>query len=252
MKDLKQFILEYKKRIKNSFDYVEIRKTIESCKPTFWGKLVDIEALWTPQIYFIYDKGWAAGEPDKEFFHGKDYKNIELGSSTVLFISFYAEKKLFKENILRGTVNLGYPNLFNDEDKKNWEEVEKYMESKFNAEHYGGKILGTQKYFEFKTYEELEELLKGLEKVINEYNTNYDKTNAAYLYFDKNEAEQNSSDKKKQYEIMTCEEEIVKLNKQLEDVKKAASASDTDMTTLIDAINEKIKFFKDKKEKIEK
>lgn len=250
MKSIGEYIVEYKERKKKAFDYIGIRNKIVSCKPTFWGKVVDIEALWTPQIYFVYDKGWSAGEPDKEFFHGKDYKEITLGSSTVLFISFYAEKKLFKKNILRGTVHLGYPNLFTDEDKKNWEEVEKYMESKFNAETPEDKTFGKQKYFEFETYEELEELLKGLEQVINKYNNNYDKNNAAYLYFDENEAKNNASDKRKQYEIRTCQEEIVKLNKQLEDVNRAASASDTDMTALIDSIKEKIEFFKKKKDNI--
>ena len=71
MKDLKTFILEYKERIKKSFDYEAIKSSIENCKPKFFGNNVCMNLLWTPQIYFIYDKGWAAGEPDKEFFHGK-------------------------------------------------------------------------------------------------------------------------------------------------------------------------------------
>ena len=247
MKSIWEYIVEYKERKKKSFDYVDIRNKIVSCKPTFWGKVVNIRALWTPQIYFEYSGGWSAGEPRS----GKNYKEITLGSSAVLFISFYAEKKLFKKNILRGSVTVGCPNLFTDEDKKNWEEVEKYMESKFNAETPEDKTFSSKrKYFEFETYEELEELLKGLEKVINKYNNNYDKNNAAYLYFDENEAKNNASDKRKQYEIRTCQEEIVKLNKQLEDVNRAASASDTDMTVLIDSIKEKIEFFKKKKDNI--
>ena len=88
------------------------------------------------------------------------------------------------------------------------------------------------------------------DEVIKEYNTNYNKNNAAYLYFDEKEASDNAIDKKKAYEILSYDEEIVKLNKQLEDVKDAASASDTDMTTLIDSIKEKIEYFKKKKENI--
>lgn len=247
MKDLKQFILEYKKRIKKSFDYRVIKQTIESCKPKFFGNEVYINLLWTPQIYFQYDKGWSAGKPDKKSFHGKDYKEITLGASTVLFIEWFAKKHIFKDNEFTGRLCCFCPNIMNDDDKHNWEEVEKYLESKYNA-----KTKDNCDYIKFDSYEELEEILKGLESIVNEYNTNYDNNNAAYLYFDKNEAEQNSSYKKKQYEIMTCDEEIVKLNKELEDVKKVASASDTDMTVLMDAINEKIQFFKNKKEKIEK
>jgi len=245
MKDLKQFILEYKARIKKSFDYKTIKQTIESCKPSFFGKSVSMAILWTPQIYFNYDKGWSTGKPNKELFHGKDYKEITLGASTVLFIEWFAKKHIFKDNEFTGRLGCFYPNIMNDDDKHNWEEVEKYLESKYNA-----KTQDNCDYIKFDSYEELEEILKDLEKIINEYNTNYDKNNAAYIYFDKSEAEQNSSDKKKQYQILSCEEEIIKLNKQLEDTKKAASASDTDLSVVIDMINDKIKFFKNKKDNI--
>lgn len=245
MKDIKTFILEYKSRVKKSFDYRAIKQAIESCKPKYFGNNVCMNLLWTPQIYFNYEKGWSAGKPDKEFFHGKDYKDITLGASTVLYIDWYAKKHIFKENEFEGRLGCFYPDAINDDEKYNWEEIQKYLESKYNA-----KDAGNCDYVKFSSYEELEEILKGLEVVINKYNTNYDKNNSAYLYFDKGEATQNASDKKNQYEILTCEEEIAKLNKQLEDVTKAASASDTDLTVLIDSINEKIKFFKDKKDSI--
>ena len=247
MKNLTQYILEYKSRVKKSFDYAAIKSAIENCKPKFFGNNVCMNLLWTPQIYFKYEKGWSTDKPNKELFHGKDYKDITLGASTVLYIDWFAKKHIFKDNEFIGRLGCFYPDINNDDDKKNWEEIEKFLESKYNA-----KTKDNCDYIKFDSYEELEEILKGLESIVNEYNTNYDNNNAAYLYFDKNEAEQNSSDKKKQYEIMTCEEEIVKLNKELEDVKKAASASDTDMTVLMDAINEKIQFFKNKKDDLEK
>lgn len=251
MKNLFQYILEFKERVKTTFDYESIKEQIQNCKPTFFGKCVTIEALWKPQIYFVYDKGWSAGKPNKEFHNGKDYKEISLGESCVMYIDFYAEKKMFKANVLEGKVLFCYNGYdFNDDENKNWEEVLKYIKSKFNAKVEKNKAYDEFEYISFKTYEELEEILEGLENVINKYNTNYEKNNAAYLYFDKSEATQNAEDKKKQYEILTYEEEIVKLNKELEDIKRAATASDTDLTALMDIINDKIKYFKDKKESI--
>ena len=241
MKSLSQYILEYKERKVKSFDYKLLKEKIENCKPKFFGNSVFIDILWTPEIYFNNDKGWSAGEPNKE----KGYNNISLGASPVIAVDFYAMKNLFKENDLSGRISCFAPSIINDEDNDNWDAVKEYLKSKFNAKDIGGCD-----YIAFKTYGELEEILKGLESVINKYNTKFEKNSPAYLYFDKSEAEQNSADKKKQYEITTCEEEIVKLNKYLEDIEKAASASDTDLQTLIDATKEKIEYFKKKKENI--
>ena len=252
MKQLLDYILEYKQRVKNSFDYDAIRSAIENCKPTFFGKCVDMTLLWTPQIYFDYNNGWAAGKPADDKFK-KKYNKITLGTSGICFISFYAEKKLFKKNEFFGRLDFWYSTAdYSDEEKKNIEEVIKYVKSKFNAEVPVQHEWGAQSYFKFTTYEELEEFLKGLEEAINKFNTNYDKNNAAYIYFDKNEAEQNSADKKKQYEIVTAQEEIVKLNKELEDIKKAATASDTDLTPLMDMTKKKIDFFKNQIKELEK
>lgn len=246
MKNITQYILEYKARVKKSFDYKAIKSAIENCKPKFFGNEVFMELLWTPQIYFNYNNGWSAGKP-RNNGEDKDYKEIELGESTVIYIEWYAKKNLFKKNSFSGKLACFEQKPLDNANDDNWNEISKYLGSKYNAKDQNG-----YDYVSFNTYEELEEILKGLEKLINEYNTNYDKNNPTYLYFDENEAKQNASDKKNQYEILSCEEEIVKLNKQLEDVKKAASASDTDMTILIDSINDKIKFFKNKKDNINK
>jgi len=240
MKSLSQYILEYKERKIKSFDYALLKEKIEGCKPKFFGNSVFIDILWTPEIHFNHADGWSAGKPNE-----KGYKDISLASSTVMYVDFYATKNLFKENNLQGKIGCFYPYVLNEEDHDNWEAVKEYIESKYNAKDIAGCD-----YISFKSYGELEQILKGLESVINKYNTKFEKNSPSYLYFDKSEAEQNSADKKKQYEIQTCEEEIVKLSKQLEDVKKAASASDTDLTTLIDSINDKIKYFKKKKDEM--
>ena len=244
MKDLKQFILEFKERKVKSFDYKLLKDKIENCKPKFFGNSVFIDILWAPEIYFHYSNGWSADKP-RNNGEDKKYNDISLGASTIMCVDFYATKNLFKENDLSGRISCFAPSIINDEDNDNWDAVKEYLKSKFNAKDISGCD-----YIAFKTYGELEEILKELESVINKYNTKFEKNSPAYLYFDKSEAEQNSADKKKQYEITTCEEEIVKLNKYLEDVKKAASASDTDLTTLIDATKEKIEYFKKKKENI--
>ena len=180
--------------------------------------------------------------PISHYFKNKFYFNK-------LFIHLVYSSKyiiLFKKNSFSGKLACFEQKPLDNANDDNWNEISKYLQSKYNA-----KDLAGYDYCEFNSYEELEEILKGLEKLINQYNTNYDKNNPTYLYFNYDEAKQNSTDKKNSYEILSCEEEIVKLNKQLEDVKKAASASDTDLTVLIDDINDKIKFFKDKKSKIE-
>ena len=61
--------------------------------------------------------------------------------------------------------------------------------------------------------------MNDIEKIINTHNTKCDANEPTYLYFDKAEASFNAKYKKTQYELLSCEEEIVKLNKQLEDIK---------------------------------
>lgn len=253
MKDIVQYILEYKYRKVKSFDYKLLKERIEKeiNKPKFLGKWSCIPILWTPQIYFIYgrDDCWSAGKPDNEFHDNKNYTEIKLGSSDVMFIEFYVEKKLFKQNIFEGYIEWSFHNKINDDDT-NLDEVENFLNKKSNYTVPAEGSWPEQKKIKFESYEELEKILKELETIINRHNTKCDKNEPTYLYFDKSEAEQNSEEKKKQYEILTYEEEIVKLTKQLEDVEKAASASDTDLSTLMDSIKEQIENFKKKKENI--
>ena len=61
----------------------------------------------------------------------------------------------------------------------------------------------------------------------------------------------NSQFKKHQYELVSCDEKISSLNKELEDIEKAAEGSDVDLTPLIDITKEKIEYFKKSKENLE-
>lgn len=246
MKDITQYILEFKTRRTKGFDYWKIENTIKGCKPSFMGKNVCLDILWTPEIYFNYNDGWSANKP-RNNGEDKNYNGISLSESPVMFIDFYAEKKLFKDNIFKGYISWILPDKLNDDDT-NCDELEKFLKEKTNDVIKDREY--TQDRIKFESYEELEKYLKEIEKIINTHNTKCDKNEPTYLYFDKTEASLNAKFKKSQYEILTCEEEIVKLNKQLEKVEKTASASDIDLTTLIDSIKEKIEYFKKKREDI--
>ena len=251
MDKITQFTQEYQERKKKSFDYQKIKELIESCKPTFWGKSVDISLLWVPEIFFIYHGGWSAGRPNKDFFDGRNYNKIDLGKSAKLYVHFYAEKKLFKPNVYFGRVDfLYFHDKLNTEEEKNQEEMIKFIKSKYNAETPAQFNDSAQPYFKFTTYEELETFLKEFEFIINKYNTNYHKNNSTYVYFDKDEAIQNSIYKKKEYEILMCDKEIVKLGNQLKEVNNVVSASDCDLTILINDVKSKLQFFENKKNMI--
>jgi len=235
--------LKYNERVKKTFNYEKIKSAIETCKPKFFGNNVCIDLLWTPQIYFDYANGWAAGKPNKKNFNGSNYIGVTLGTSPRLFIDWYVSKNLFKKNEAIGKIGFFYPEVINDDEKSNWEEIQKYLESKYNA-----KDQENNNYIKFCSYKELEIFLKELEDIINKYNIK--RNNEAYFYFDKNEASCNAEIKKVKYEILSCDETLVNLYKQLEDTNKAATASDVDMTVLINSINDKIKKVKDKKDNI--
>jgi len=249
MKDLTQYILEFKERRTKGFNYSLIEKTIKGCKPSFWGEAVCFDILWIPQIYFNYNDGWRSYDKPRNNGEDKNYNGISLDESPVMFIDFYAEKKLFKENIARGYISWILPSKINDDDT-NCDELEKFLKEKTND--ITKERDNAQERIKFESYEELEKYLKEIEKIINTHNTKCDKNEPTYLYFDKTEASLNAKFKKQQYEILSCEEEIVKLNKQLENIEKAASASDTDLTALIDSTKEKIEYFKNQKKQLEK
>lgn len=248
MKDITQFILEFKSRRTKGFDYLGIKKAIQGCKPSFFGKNVFLDILWTPEIYFNYSNGRAYSKP-RNNGEDKNYDGISLSESSVMFIDFYAEKKLFKENTIVGYITWILPSKINDDDT-NCDELEKFLKEKTNDVIKDGEH--RQERIKFESYEELEKYLKEIEKIINVHNTKCEKNEPTYLYFDKTEASLNAQFKKKQYEILTCEDEIVKLTKQLEDVENAAKASDIDLTALMDSIKEQIENFKRKKEDISK
>lgn len=245
MKSIIEYILEYKERRTTGFNYEKIESAIKNCKPKLIGNNVCLDILWTPQIYFDYGNGWSAGKPS-DSFHGKHYNGITLGTSSVMFIDFFAEKKLFKENVLEGYISWLLPSKINDDDT-NLDEVEKYLNSKANytVKSDDGD---EQKKIKCTSFEELKNYLKDIEDIINKHNTKCDKNEPTYLYFDKTEASLNSQFKKNEYEIISCEEKIVNLNKQLEDIKKAEKDTDTELTELKYSIENQIKMLKKLKE----
>ena len=250
MKDLFNFILEYKERRTTGFNYEKIEEAIKNCKSSFFGNVAFIDILWTPEIYFHYSNGWSSNKP-RNNGEDKKYNSISLGASTVMGIDFYAEKKLFKKDIFEGYIFWILPSKVNEDDT-NCDELEKYLNKVANYETPKQTGLSPQKKIKVESFEELKKYLEEIETIVNKHNTKCEKNEPTYLYFDKDEAQQNSSSKKQQYEILSCEEEIVKLNKELEDIKRAAEASDVDLTTLMDACKEKIEYFKNKKKNIGK
>ena len=247
MKSITEYILEYKERRTTGFNYEKIESTIKNCKPKFLGNTVCLDILWVPQIYFNYDNGWSAGKPDNEFHKAKNYNNISLGTSPVMFIDFYAEKKLFRENVLNGYISWLLPSKINDDDT-NLNEVENYLNSKANYTVPKSNISGEQKKIKFSSFEELKKYLEDIENIINKHNTKCDKNEPTYLYFDKAEASLNSQFKKNYYELISCEEKIVNLNKQLEDINKAEKDTDTKLDELKSSIENQIKMLKKLKE----
>lgn len=244
MKSIIEYILEYKERRTKGFNYEKIESAIKNCKPKFLGNNACIDILWTPEIYFNYNNGWSTlSEHD-----GRKYNGISLRANSVMFIDFYAEKKLFKENILEGYISWWLPSKINDDDT-NLDEVQNYLNSVANYETPKDGEYDSQKKIKFTSYEELEKYLKEIEAIINKHNTKCDKNEPTYLYFDETEARLNAQFKKTEYEIVSCEEKIVELNKQLEDVKKAEKDTDTNLDELKTSIERQIAMLKKLKEK---
>jgi len=238
MRNLKDFILEYKERHNNSFDYEGIKNVIQNCKPSFFGKNVCLDILWRPEIIFSKENGWEQNKKTKLY----KYNGIILSESPVMFIDFYAEKKIFKKDIIEGYISWILPNKINNDDT-NCDELEKFLKSKANDKN--------KERIKFTSYEELEKYLKEIEDIINKHNTKCDNNEPTYLFFDKSEATLNAQFKKHQYELISCDEKISSLNKELEDIKKAAEGSDVDLTPLIDITIEKIEYFKNSKKILE-
>lgn len=248
MKSITEYILEYKQRRTTGFNYTKIEQAIKNCKPKLLGNNVCIDILWTPEIYFNYNGGWSAGKPDDAFHGGKHYNGITLGDSSVMFIDFFAAKNIFKKNTLEGYISWMLPSKINDDDT-NLDEIKKYLDSKSNYTVNDEDGYPAQKKIKFTSYEELEKYLKEIEDIINKHNTKCDKNEPTYLYFDKTEASLNAQFKKNQYEIISCEEKIVELNKKLEDIKKAEESTDTDLSELKTSIENQINILKKLKEK---
>ena len=249
MKDLRNYILEYKQREIKSFDYKKIEDTIKSLQSSFFGKELAMGILWRPEIHFDYsDGGWSSGKPDDDFHGGKHYKGISLGASDALFIEFYGEKKLFKDNIFEGYIVWYLPPNMNEDDT-NYDELEKYLNSAANY-----TVPNKGNFPEFKdvvykkikcnSYEELEKHLKKIEEIVNKHNNKCDKNEPTYLYFSKDEATANAKFKKQEYEIISTEEKIVELNKQLKEVEKAENDTDTDLSELKLSIQKQIDMLK--------
>jgi len=245
MKTLTEFILEYRERRNKSFDYVKIKNAIKNCKPSFFGKNVCLDILWRPEIRFSKDGGWKINKKSKSY----EYKGITLSESPVMFIDFYAEKKLFKKDVIEGYISWILPDKLNKDDT-NCDELEKFLKSKVNDVIKDRDY--AQERIKFTSYEELEKYLNEIEDIINKHNTKCDTNEPTYLFFDRTEATLNSQFTKHQYELKSCDEKISSLNKELEDIEKAAEGSDVDLIPLMDITKEKIEYFKRSKENLEK
>ena len=160
-----------------------------------------------------------------------------------MFICFYAEKKLFKENYIDGFVDWILPRKINDDDT-NCDDVEKYLLSKANYTTPAQGSFPETKRIKFKTYEELEKILKELEVVVNKHNTKCDNNEPTYLYFNKDEATHNAEFKRQRYEITSTEEKIVELNKQIKEIESAEKSTDTDLSELKLSIQKQIDMLK--------
>lgn len=241
MKLLNQYIFEYKQRTQTHFDYDKIKDAIQNCKPKFFGNHVSLDILFTPEIYFIYaGGGWSTGKPSETLKRKYgDYKCIQIDGSSIISIEFFAERNLIKRNEVFGRIDIFSPTCLTDEDKENWQEIDNFLKSKFNAEVSGP--FGTCKYIKFETYEELESILKELDRIINTYNKNYSKNSPSYLYFNKSEAMDNANYKRDAY-IASIDEKISQLNNKLDVLKQAQQKTKIDLRNEIDNIKDQIKY----------
>lgn len=214
--------MNYKKRIKKSFDYEKIKTAVTKSINNPSAPWTDMWLLWTPGIRFR-GNGWSSVDYPLE----KTY-DVEARTGGVLFLTFGTEKNFFrKKKDFFGQVRFLYI-----EEEERCRPVIEYLKSRANIH-----IQGIEDCFSFNTYEELENYLKGLEAVINE-------TCDGYIYFDKDEAMENSSIKKDMFSLVAVENELVELDHKLRMAQETQDRQRVNLTEMIEDLKGKINSLK--------
>ena len=210
--------MNYKKRIKKSFDYEKIKSEIAENIERASGFWSWVCILWTPEVGFSGD-GWSSvGYPLKD-----KYK-AEAITNEVCYLGLRTEKSFFREKKFYGYVQ--YYTYFQGQEL--CAPVVKYFKANYNAVTQRG-----EHYFEFSTYEELETYLKGLEIVINE-------TCDGYLYFDEDEAEESARIIKDVFFLVAYENELVEYDNRLRMAQETQDRQQIDLTEMIEDLKKKI------------
>lgn len=214
--------MNYKGRIKKSFDYEKIKSEIAENVERASGSWSFVCILWAPEVGFIGD-GWSSvGYPLKD-----KYK-AEAITNEVCYLGLRTEKGFFnRKKKFSGCVQYTY---FKGQEL--YKPVVEYFNANYNAVTQRG-----EHYFEFNTYDELEAYLKGLETVINE-------TCDGYLYFDKDEAMENSLIIKDTFFLAAYENELVELDHKLRMAQETQDRQQINLTETIEDLKSKINSLK--------
>ena len=214
--------MNYKKRIKKSFDYEKIKTAVTKSINNPSLPWTDMWLLWTPGIRFR-GNSWSSVDYPLE----KTY-DVETNTHSVLFLTFGTEKNFFR----RKKDFFGQVRFLYIEEEERCEPVIEYLKSRANI-----CIQGIEKCFNFTTYEELEDYLKGLESIINE-------SCDGYIYFDKDEAMENSCIKKDMFSLVAYENELVELDHNLRMAQETQDRQQVDLAEMIEDLKGKINSIK--------
>jgi hypothetical protein len=210
--------MNYKGRIKKSFDYEKIKSEIAENIERASGFWSDVCILWAPELGFR-GNGWSSvGYPLKD-----EYK-AEAMTNKVCYLGLRTEKGFFS----RKKKFYGYVQYTYFKEQELCEPVVEYFNVNSNAVTQNGT-----RYFDFNTYEELETFLKGLETVINE-------TCDGYLYFDEDEAMENGHIKKDAFFLVAYENELVEYDNKLRMAQETQDRQQIDLTEMIEDLKKKI------------
>jgi hypothetical protein len=210
--------MDYKKRIKKSFDYENIKAATTKAMNARFSERSYMYLLWTPRIFFTGYTWSSANYPFEKYY------DILTSTNGVCCLEFYTKKSLFggKKEFF-GKI---YPEFVDEEER--WKPVIEYFKSKANCrteDDYG--------YFKFSTYDELEDYLKGLETVINE-------SCDGYVYFDEKEAEENSDIKRDMFLLVAYENELVEFDHKIRMAKETQDRRQINLEEMIEDLKKKI------------
>ena len=209
--------MNYKKRVKRTFDYERIKSEIENAKDgVLFGEWTYMNILWVPEIKFNGNV-WSSYDHPLE----KNYR-VETMADWICCLEFYKHKGLFKKEFFGSVV------CYCTERQELCEPVVEYFKTKATAQAQEG-----MRRFAFSTYEELEDFLNGLETVVNGCCDDY-------VYFDADEAKENAQIMKDAHLLVAYENELVELDHKMQMARETEERQRVELCGMVEDLKRKI------------